>query len=380
MPFRVLPIALVAYVLMGAAAHAAQAPDAPPDAALQARIEAAPRLDDVRTGISTSEPEYCSASLVRSVNPNAANRSGIEAGPPKFLVEGLTAGSTWRHCVSIHNRSPEVRAVRIELLDITGSLDPNVRVETRPQPISVGSWITPLVTELVLEPGERVLVPYLLEVPTTPPGGTVAGGISVQDTMGSDLAGAGTRITRAVILQLQVTFPGGRAAPLQVEVERSTRFVWTGRDPDRAAATYTVSNVGEVVDLASPRLLVGGLFGRRVASVTAFPEVIIPQSALQYRTVWTNLPWIGVYRPTLEVKSGVDTQRIELPRVWVAPPWPVLLGFVLAVLLAVWGIVRRRQEWRAYLDEEDGDDEYAQYDQYEPHEQPVEYEEHDPRY
>ena len=348
---------VVAGVALVAAPWASAAPEVAAaqqrvDARLAAQLEAARPLDEVRTGISEGEPEYCSAQVIGEVNPAAANRSSIEVGPPKFLVEGLPAGSTWRHCVSIYNRSPDPRTVQLETIDVVGSLDPDVRLETREQPVGVGSWITPALEEVELQPGERLLVPYLVQVPTDPPGGTVTGGIAVRDQTGIDEELSGARITRSLVVQLQVTFPGGVARPLEVDDVESPRLVWTGQDPDRVSVEYTISNVGEVVDTAQTVLEVEGLFGRSVAKVEATPEVLIPRSAQQFRLDWRGLPWIGVYRPTLVVTSQDGEVREQLPRVWVLPPWWVLALAAGAVLLAIAGIVRRRRAWRAYLDED----------------------------
>jgi hypothetical protein len=265
--------------------------------------------------------------------------------------------------------------VQLSTLDVVGSLDPNVTLETRDEPAGVGAWIEPVVDRVVLAPGERVLVPYLLRVPQQPPVGSSVGGIRVTDVTDSELEGGGALITKSLIVQLQATFPGGEARELSIRSVDSTRLVWTNRDPEVVIAKFIAANEGTVIDTMTPTLEVDGLFGRRVATVKGVPEVMVPQSAQRQTLRWRPIPFIGVYSPTLKISSEAGEQVIELPRVYIIPPLPYLVALGVALALLVYGLVRRRSRrgWRAYLDEElDGDE-------FDDDEFPGEYGDHEPR-
>jgi hypothetical protein len=104
-----------------------------------------------------------------------------------------------------------------------------------------------------------------------------------------------------------------------------------------------------------PTLQVDGLLGRSVARVEGTPEVLIPASAQRQSLRWTGVPFIGVYTPTLRIESASGTRTIDLPRVWVLPPWPYILAVGVALLVLLIGVIRhrRRTGWRAYLDDDD---------------------------
>ncbi len=324
------------------------------DAAIMAQIAAADPLWDKRTGVSEQEPNYCAPTITRETNINAANRNSIEVGPPKFLVDDLGDGRVWRHCISVLNRYDAPRTIELSTLDLVGSLDPNVTIETRDDPKAMGTWIQLPIDRFTLQPGERALVPYLLTLPESPPGGTNIGGIRVSDVTVADGASAGAQISKSLVTQLQVTSPGGEARPIKVRDIRSTRFIWTNRDPSVLSVRYTVTNEGSVVDIVTPTLETYGLFGRRVGVVKGAPDVIVPNSTQRASIRWNPVPFIGVYNPKLVITSADGTTTIDLPRTWVLPPWPYVIGFFLALLALGFGIWRRRRnDWQQYLDDDD---------------------------
>ena len=348
-------VAIVLPTLLGTpTAHAVQ-PTAT-SSTLDAAIAAAPPLHEQRVGISRNEPDYCAPSLQRSTNPNAANLDSIEVGPPKYLVEGLDSSPTWRHCISVLNRFDEPRTISLSTLDVVGSTDPDVTVQTRDNAQGAGSWIELSVRELELAPGERAVVPYLLRLPATLPGGTVVGAIRVTDSTGSDQEG-GAKVTRSLVSQLQVTSPGGTARKLDIRSVRSTRLIWTGRDPEVIRSSFVAVNAGTILDTMTPRLVVDGLFGREVADIRGTPDVVLPDSAQRVTLRWDDVPFMGLYFPTVRVKSAAGTQPVDLPWVIVLPPMPYLIALAVALLLVVFGLVRRRRNsWRAYLDDDDFDE------------------------
>lgn len=345
---------------------------APPFAhASSIKLRDAPSLYEQRVGVSENEPNYCDTEVVRDTNPNAANRDSIEIGPPKFLVENLGASRVWRHCILILNRFDEPRTIELSTVDVLGSPDPAVTLETRDTPSGAGSWIEPLVSRLELDPGERAIVPYLVRLPETLPGGTVGGGIRVTDTTDLDREGGDARLTRSLVSQLQITSPGGEAKDLDIGSINSTRLIWTGRDPSVIRATFTVRNRGTILDTMTPRLAVDGPFGREVADIVGLPDVVLPDSAQRVTLRWTGVPFIGVYFPKLRIASATGTTTTDLPMVIVLPPWPYILAVGAALLLLVAGWFRRRRRaWQMYLDDE-YEDEYEDDVPYEVEEHPI---------
>lgn len=344
----------LATLLMVAAGAGAETTSPTPRAATGADLTALESLWPKRTGVSRSEPNYCQPIVSRDVNLSATNTNSIEAGPPKFLVEGLEAGATYRHCVFVFNRQKQPRTFELGTLDVDGSLDPRVTLRTEDKPSAVGAWITPALTTLTLQPGERALVPFTLQVPEQPPVGTNVGGVRVTDITNKEGSNGGALVRRSIILQLQVTFPGGESQDLSITQVRAPKFIWRGRDSTKYHLRYVVSNKGTVVDSITPTLRVDGLFGRRVFSVKGTPDVVVPGSAQYGRLRWGEVPWIGRYTPELVVKSEQGTRVVPLPTLWVIPPWPYVAAVgiaLLATLIGFWH--RRRHSWRQYLEDDD---------------------------
>lgn len=352
-PSSIVLCCLLLLMLLRAAPAAAVvgvAPATTPDA-----LAELPSLWERRVGVSQAEPDFCTTEQKRETNPSAANAGSLEAGPPKFLVEGLEPGRSYWHCIFILNRQAEERTFTLTTLDVGGSLDPNVTLETRDTPAVVGAWIELSTNRVTLAPGERVIVPYRVDIPEQPPVGTSIGGIRITDVTPLP-GGAGAAVRRSVVLQLQITFPGGAARELEIDDIEARRLIWRGRDSPRYRVKFVVSNRGNVVDTFRPTLRVDGLFGRRVASITGTPDVIVPGSAQRASLEWSDPPWVGRYTPKLLVKSDAGTRTIELPTLWVVPPWPYLVALGISLLLALVIVVRRRSaaaDWRQYLDEEE---------------------------
>lgn len=330
------------------AVAAATAPPAGTD------LSGLPSLWDERSVESRNEPDFCPTSEVREVNPNVVNTRSLEAGPPKFLVEDLEPGTTYRHCFYVLNRKPEVRRFEFETLDVSGSLDPTITLETEPDPVGVGAWFDLPYTRVTLQPGERIVVPYELRVPQTPPAGTTMGGIRIVDVTSEATAGK-TAVRSGLVLQLQATFPGGIRVELDVSRIQAPRLIWRGRELPRYVVNYQVANKGTVIDSMTPSLRIEGLLGRTVGQKKELPDVIAPGSARRATLRVDDLPWIGRYSPKLIIKSSGGTRTIELPTLWIVPPWPYLAALVvaLAVLAGAWW--RRRRAWRHYLDDADDD-------------------------
>lgn len=337
------PLLALALALLPAIAPAAPAP--------RTDLAQLPSLWEHRAGISEREPDFCPTELTRETNESAANRSSIEAGPSTFLVEGLSPGTTYRHCFYVFNRHADPRTFEFEGVDVTGSLDPDVRLETLDQPVLLGSWIRLPETRLELGPGERAVVPYELAVPPQPPAGTVTGGIRITDVTGEDTET--TTVRKSLVLQVQTTFEGGIERKVKVSDVKAPRLLLRGIDADRYRVRYVVANEGTVVDVITQRLRVEGLFGRKVADVRRAPDVLAPRSAQHGELEWEGLPWIGRYEPRIEVATQDGASTVTLPTLWIVPPWPYIAAVALLVLALVVGIVRRRRAgWRAYLDEE----------------------------
>ncbi|MCW2962118.1 MAG: hypothetical protein JWM90_2505 [Thermoleophilia bacterium] len=342
---------LVVSLGLGPAAWAAPAPIDPATS-----LGELPPLQPKRTGISENEPDYCPDTVQREPpNEAATNTNSLDAGPTTFLVKDLQPSTSYRHCVYLFNRKKTARTFELSTLDVIGSLDPKVRLTTE-EPRAMGTWIKLLSTTAVLQPGERIKIPYMLAVPANPPAGSLAAGIRISDVT-QQATTAGAAIQAALVLQVQAIFPGGESRKVTIKNAQSPRLLVRGSDSPRVNVSYVLANEGTVVSVVTPTLNIGGLFGRNVAEIKSTSDVVTPGSAQQMRATWEGVPWIGWYRPSIDVKNEAGTQRVKLPALWIIPPWPIIAAFLVALALVLYAAARRRAAtgWKAYLDDEDDD-------------------------
>lgn len=337
-----------------------------PRASTPDALQRAEPLDDHLSGLSEQEPRVCVdadgddlAAIRRELVPGSAGAGAITVSPASTEFQGITGGSSYRHCIVVHNRGDEVERYRLTTLDIVGSPNPRQQQDIIEPPTALGSWVRPLITEFAVQPGERVWIPLLIEPPGDLPLGTLTAGIRVTQLRPEAEDVTGAAIRPSVTHRLHLTVPGGTARKLEVRDVRAPRVLWHGDGPIAYRARFVVANRGSILDVYDVRLRVRGL-GRQVGTASVPTSTVLPGGANSVVLVWDELPWIGWYSPRATVRSRAGEAEVELPNLLILPPWPVVIALLAALLLPILALLlrwrRRRSEWRGYLDDEDLDD------------------------
>ena len=329
-----------------------------PTVATTERLEAAEEIDkEELTGLSKEQPNICTGVEINRDLPltPASPRSGVGVFPAQVEVDSLKPGSSYRSCVVVVNTADTQETYQLSTIELIGSPDPDVGLELQLDPVSIGTWIHPLVTKVTVPPGASVEIPYLIDVPQTVPAGSVIGGLRLTS------APSGTESTafaNSVVHRVYGTFPGGQNRRLDVTDVSAPRLLSKRKGDLAYRAKYIVTNKGAIVDVFSSELVVRGL-GRKVASAKTDPAVLLPDSAARQELVWRNLPWIGWYSPKVTIVTRNGNIDVPVPRVLILPPRPYVIALVAALLLPlvwfIWRTVRRRREWMQYIDEDDDD-------------------------
>lgn len=358
-------------VLAAAIALAGSLPGAPavaleivtsyvPETATPAQVAAAQPAHGLLTGISKDFPAICEG-LQEPTREDAGavgTSDRVDIGAPAIELEGLEPGRSYSYCFFVHNRATTKLGFRISATELVGSPDPNQKQDLVRPPVSVGTWIHPTLTQFTLAPGERLYVPYVIDVPVGAPGGTSAGALEVvridnPDAASEAASGAGFSIT--MLHKVFVTFPGGEARPLQVTSVVAPSVLSSGGADTGYVARFNVRNRGTVVETYTGRLQMRGL-GMEVASSTSPVSILLPGAAERSRVRIADMPWIGIYKPRATVAGRDGKVEVPLPWLVVLPPWPYLVALALAVLLPLFVALRRwrqrRSEWARYLDED----------------------------
>lgn len=236
--------------------------------------------------------------------------------------------------------------------DAAGALD--IAAESAAD--GIGSWVVPAVNGVHVEPGELVRIPFSVTVPADALPGEHAGALltvlgSDGETVSVDMRYA-TRVTVSVAGDLTAGLSLGEAA-----LGMTTGFwPWEAASAD---VSYAVRNTGNTRVAAMQLITAGGveLYSTPDAS-NGFASLteLLPDAAVDVRTTvdgltaWWPFTTVDVaVSPTVLTVAGVEAPRLDqhtltLSAVTIAPGWWVILaGALLAALLAVRSVRRRRR-------------------------------------
>ena len=334
-----------------------------PSVATAEHIEETPLIDPQLTGISKDAPKLCTGTKVDTSRPitRSRERSGVGVFPAQIESNKLQPGTSYRSCIIVVNTQESPVKMRLTTIEIVGSLDPEVGLELELDPLTIGRWLHPLVNEVIAQPGQSVEIPYVIDVPTDVPAGTVVGGVRItQDAAGEGLPAA---ISNSVVHRIYATFPGGQQQRLEISDLRAPRLLSKKKGDLVYRTKFVVTNKGTVVDVFESKLEVSGL-GRKIGDAKNPPQALLPNGATNVELVWRDLPWIGWYNPKVTVTSRAEDVEVDVPRVLILPPTIYVVALLLAVLLPIlwfiWRFIRRRREWQQYVDEEYAEGEFEE--------------------
>lgn len=236
--------------------------------------------------------------------------------------------------------------------DESGALD---IATTEPGSGAIGTWITPSVESVSIEPGGLVRIPFTLNVPADAQPGEHAGALltvleSSGDTVSVDMRYA-TRVTATVAGDLTAG----------MSLDRARFNVETGFWPwesATASVAYDVRNTGNTrlsavqlitsqgVEMYSSPDAATGL----TTLAELLPEAAVSVDATVKRlTAWTPFAALHVaVSPTVLVPAGaeaptIDQQQVTLTAVAIAPGWWVILAALAAGVFVIFRLVTGRR-------------------------------------
>lgn len=277
----------------------------------------------------------------------------------------LEPGATVNDAVLVRNSGADTLTLAVQgsdaFTDGSGALD---IATTETASDAIGSWITPSVESVQIEPGDLVRVPFMVVVPEDAQPGEHAGALltvleSAGETVSVDMRYA-TRVT--------VTVAGDLTAGLSLD--EANLHVVTGFWPWEAASadvSYAVHNTGNT------RLTAAQLITAQDVELYSTPDAetslltlseLLPDANVD---VAANVDGLSAWSPFTAVQISVSPtviaastdgmptigqQQLNLSTVAIAPGWWVLLaGFALLLGVAV-RIMMRRASLRRVRGEE----------------------------
>ena len=326
-----------------------------------------PPIPKVASVIVAIAATLASLITVWSSPAGAAENSGwavfpttVEGAEPRnqFIID-LRPGLVYEDSITITNKTADIKTFTVYASDAyntdVGSFSLRLNDEAKE---GIGSWITLPVSEVSLDAGESVDIPFTIDVPADATPGDHAGGIVAVDTEPSESISEDDQLQVDVLQAVGVRIYGRVAGPLVPALEITELQLETETDigtlfgfPYDATLTYTITNTGNVrivpttAGKFSNFLGTGATIGAR-----ELPE-LLPGGSATLTHQQASITPLGKLTAELTVTAPGIQPLTRSVTTWVTP-W--LLFAVIA--LAVTGAIVWRRRRRRRLDNGQTDD------------------------
>ncbi len=307
--------------------------------------------------LATAAAAPAAAPLTRPLDAaieNAGSEPRVSLGPSRFDPYDAQAGDVLTYEMLVRNTTADTVRLRPLALAIEGSPNPDeyARVGGRSaRSHELVDWVEfpGFDAGLELESGHQVRIPVRVTVPSDPPPGTHALGLSVAWTVApvgvdtQDAPAGRVRLAPTLTSVAVINLPGEAVAEARLRSVDAPRWVWGG---DRPTFRARVENVGDT------ELTIDGKVDLDAFVLTASrtldaagPErgqPTLPGGVRDVKMRWTDPPLLGWFQPELVIVGGKGSNvRIakDLDTVYVLPPW----WLVLLVAIAIWLPLRARR-------------------------------------
>ncbi|WP_134321758.1 WxL protein peptidoglycan domain-containing protein [Cumulibacter soli] len=314
--------------------------------------------------------------LMVSIMPSAAYAEDEEATPESsgstwmvqpsgpdgpndrsYFVYAMDPGQQVEDTIRITNISEEPLTLGLLATDAfnvpeTGAFD---LLPTAEQPVDVGAWVTLPVTEVAIEPGNSVDVPFQIQVPdNATPGDHVGGVVTSLTSPGTDADGNEVLFDARIAVRLYLTVSGELTPRLAVE-DLAVDYGSNGHQlTGDVTVTYTVRNRGNVRLAADETVSLTPLIGGSVAEQTGDIAELLPGGAVLRSVVLEDVPALvrlqaNVQLDPIDVGERLESEpkSITTSTSFWAMPW-IPLAVLLVIVLGVYFLMRgRRRRWKA---------------------------------
>ncbi len=189
------------------------------------------------------------------------------------------------------------------------------------------TWVKFAKTRYTLNPGEKVVIPYTVEVPAdAAPGGHY--GVLFAETIPAE------GDTQSIVRQKRVG--SILYATVDGQYIRSGKTVMVAVDAiqlgGHLTARVSVNNTGNVHFVATEYIQVKNIFGKIVYETT-LDRVVMPKTSRDSVVEWKDSPALGLYRVKVESKVldkiTDDSKWVLLIPVWMLVVAPIVIGVLI---------------------------------------------------
>ena len=208
----------------------------------------------------------------------------------------------------------------------TGTAFANEGQESSGASRGVSRWLAPSVTEVPLEPGEEMVVPFTISVPADASPGHHVGGLIVEASAneealpsGEGEAQFGVNVVRRVGVAVVIDVPGPHVAGLEI-TDASLRQ----QDDQGATFVIAVHNTGNIMLQARGSAVLTDCNSNELASIPLKTDTILPGDATTFQITHPIRLADGCYLLNLLLNYDGKTARLEGVEIEVKDGQPVV--------------------------------------------------------
>ena len=195
----------------------------------------------------------------------------------------------------------------------TGTAFANEGQESTGASRGVSRWLSPSVTEVPLEPGEELVVPFTIKVPSDASPGHHVGGLIVEartneeaSPSGEGEAQFGVKIVRRVGVAVVIDVPGPHVAGLEI-----TSAALRQQDDQGATFVIGVHNTGNIFLKGQGSAVLTDCNAGELASVPLKMDTVLPGDATTFQVTHPIRLADGCYLLNLLLNYDGKTARLE---------------------------------------------------------------------
>lgn len=287
----------------------------------------------------------------RPANPDPANPR-----TSSIFVYSLAGGAVKEDAVNVINNSGQPKTLSVYATDASESADKTFACKQASEEVkAVGTYIKLAASEVTLESGETMPVPFTLTLPPDAQPGEQNGCIAIEEKVGSTNNQSGVRLSLRSALRVAITVPG--------DLRREISILSSGisRKPNSSdyLAQAKVQNTGNVSSDTDIEIVVKGFFGEQYKKFGG-QYAIFPGESADYNFDVKQPFFGGFYRAkTVASYSKPDqtgapvgdkvyvNNQSRLKLLWPTPPGLAIeVGVLLLLAGLLMRIIRRRRTRR----------------------------------
>jgi len=265
----------------------------------------------------------------------------------KIEVE-MSAGEKADREITITSRLGREMTFHIGTEDFRGSNSPDdpaaVLLGDERGPYSLKDYIHPAITEFNLNHGERIRIPFTIDIPENAAPGGLYGSLVVwasnpekQGEVKNESAEGQVKVISRLASLIFVKVKGdAKEDGSLLDFKTTNRFYEKG--PVKFEVSY--ENKGNIYLNPYGMIEITNLMGRKVGAIEIAPFFVLPQSKRWQYYSWDRAPLFGLYTAKLSLNRGydniVDEKEIKF---WVVP-WKFIIIVLLGLVFITWLLIR----------------------------------------